>query len=569
MNSEYLNFPQSAIDSPLEQYCGYESSDLAGGREHTVSFIPHGDSALIARIHLIRAAKRTIDIQTFIWADDESGFFLARELYWAAKRGVEVRLLVDHWVASIDESPKESVLQKLSASHPNCQVRLFNPLGENFQTSVWDIARNLVSRFAEANVRMHNKLMVVDGVYGLTGGRNVENDYFDRGSTRNFLDADLLCIGPEVRKMSAGFGVFWSNEVSKSISLIEDTREALNISFEDPIESFECLPTVSFTEAVETAIDPKRLRETRVFDIQNVSDLQFVMDRPPKCEGQGEQCGPGHCAYELKTLLASARKEVLIQSPYLVVDEWMGTAIEELVAVRPTVRLLASTNSLASTDNLIAYAAAQSERKSQIEDYRFEIFELKPVPPAIREFLPRYDALMESSDLPPSAVQADEENGFEIQTVHLALHNKLYCIDGSACLIGSFNFDPRSLHHNTECFVLIKDHDFSQIVRNRILDICRPENSWTVGVRRAPKKRASLAEPVKTLLGGTLKGFWPYGYASCFEFCADSKCTVPCFDEQFYERYEDVGPFPEVDVDEKQIEAELAQVFGSFVRKFV
>ena len=57
-----------------------------------------GDDALLARIHAFRAATRSIELQTFIWANDETGRYLMHELVQAARRGVAVRLLVDQWV---------------------------------------------------------------------------------------------------------------------------------------------------------------------------------------------------------------------------------------------------------------------------------------------------------------------------------------------------------------------------------------------------------------------------------------------------------------------------------------
>ncbi|MEK5768560.1 hypothetical protein VXE60_16575, partial [Acinetobacter schindleri] len=41
------------------------------------------------------------------------------------------------------------------------------------------------------NQRMHSKSLVVDGVVGITGGRNYQDDYFDWNDSFNFRDRDV------------------------------------------------------------------------------------------------------------------------------------------------------------------------------------------------------------------------------------------------------------------------------------------------------------------------------------------------------------------------------------------
>jgi putative cardiolipin synthase len=81
-----------------------------------------GHDAFAARMLLARAAERTLDVQYYIWHDDNSGRMLLAALHAAAGRGVRVRLLLDdNGIAGLDET-----LAALHA-HPNVEVRLFNP----------------------------------------------------------------------------------------------------------------------------------------------------------------------------------------------------------------------------------------------------------------------------------------------------------------------------------------------------------------------------------------------------------------------------------------------------------
>ncbi|MGF6797118.1 phosphatidylserine/phosphatidylglycerophosphate/cardiolipin synthase-like enzyme [Paraburkholderia youngii] len=79
--------------------------------------------AFAARMDLIRSAQRTLDIQYYIWRDDLTGTLLLEQIHEAADRGVRVRLLLDDLGIASALDPTLSALN----SHPNIEVRLFNP----------------------------------------------------------------------------------------------------------------------------------------------------------------------------------------------------------------------------------------------------------------------------------------------------------------------------------------------------------------------------------------------------------------------------------------------------------
>src|SRR5690348_5665891 len=49
------------------------SADVPVRGENQVALIGNGYDALLLRVHLIRNARATIDVQTFIWSNDECG----------------------------------------------------------------------------------------------------------------------------------------------------------------------------------------------------------------------------------------------------------------------------------------------------------------------------------------------------------------------------------------------------------------------------------------------------------------------------------------------------------------
>lgn len=85
--------------------------------------LPNGVDALLARIVLAETAERTLDLQYYIWHDDLTGRHLADAVLKAADRGVRVRILLDDLGTGADDK----VLLAIS-SHPNIEIRLFNPI---------------------------------------------------------------------------------------------------------------------------------------------------------------------------------------------------------------------------------------------------------------------------------------------------------------------------------------------------------------------------------------------------------------------------------------------------------
>ena len=123
----------------------------------------------------------------------------------AAERGVKVRVLVDDLL--IDA---EDMTLVLLAAHPNVQIRIYNP---NFRvgTSFFRRIANAILDFRGMNQRMHDKTAIFDGMAGITGGRNMADEYFDFDHEYNFRDRDVLLLGPAVQDMRQNFEDFWES----------------------------------------------------------------------------------------------------------------------------------------------------------------------------------------------------------------------------------------------------------------------------------------------------------------------------------------------------------------------
>ncbi len=169
-----------------------------------------GRDAFLQRAALIEAAERSIDAQYYIWNSDVSGRYLARRLLLAAQRGVRVRLLLDDF--NVDG--RDAVFAALD-SHPNIELRIYNPFATRAGPGK---LLESVGDFRHVNRRMHNKTFVVDGAFGIVGGRNIGDEYFGLHPQVNFLDRDMLAVGPIVSEISSNFDHYWNSVAAYPVS---------------------------------------------------------------------------------------------------------------------------------------------------------------------------------------------------------------------------------------------------------------------------------------------------------------------------------------------------------------
>src|SRR5437762_3381661 len=150
--------------------------------------LPDGREALAARVTLTDAAQRSLDVQYYIWNKDLAGKVLLEHLCRAADRGVRVRLLLD----DLGTAPSDAVLLAI-VSHPNIEVRMFNPLVLRSPRLL-----GMLADLGRINRRMPNKSFTADGQVAIVGGRNIGEEYFGVHEAMNYADLDVVVIGPVV-----------------------------------------------------------------------------------------------------------------------------------------------------------------------------------------------------------------------------------------------------------------------------------------------------------------------------------------------------------------------------------
>jgi putative cardiolipin synthase len=178
----------------------------------------------------------------------------------------------------------------------------------------------------------------------------------------------------------------------------------------------------------------------------------------------------GQATESLYQLINKAESETLIQSPYLIVPK--STIQLFKVLIEKGVGIKISTNSLASTDNLMAYSGYHNIR-SELLAIEVALYEYKPSLANQQELHQRY---LQMKSSPPI----------------FAIHAKSMVIDKKIAAIGTFNVDPRSINLNTEVGVIIPDAVSALELHGLISDDIKPENSWHIDKDNNPDKLVSL-----------------------------------------------------------------------------
>jgi len=390
-----------------------------------------GESAFNARIALARRATHSLDVQVYHLAYDETGRGFLRELRDAALRGVRVRVLVDDLHVSDD-----GLLAGLAA-FPNTQVRLFNPLPARGGSPRSRLLRSL-HEFDRVNHRMHNKLFVADNSIAITGGRNLADEYFMNNPQANFLDLDVLGVGPVVRDLSAAFDEYWNSDKSRSIeSLIPQiAADKRQRHFNDAVQD----ATTRLGERQRDVFGrPSFLRQLVAGKLTlDHGDARVLVDSPVKGAERAAAQDRSTVASEVLALLASTREEALVMSPYFIPGE-EGVHIVRKVSAGLPGRFKLLTNSFGATDEPLAYAG--------YERYRLALLK----------------AGVGIYELSPTLARDSGRVAYFGDTIG-RLHAKSLAIDRRWLFVGSLNLDPRSAHTNTEMGLVIDSPVLARMV---------------------------------------------------------------------------------------------------------
>jgi cardiolipin synthase len=337
-----------AADDPL--FPGYTSVLLgaaaSGGNHYTV--LTNGDQIFPSMLAAVNGARRRISFESYIYNKGSVGEEFTQAFEAAARRGVQVNLVVD--AMGSDKIPKEWQ-EGLRAAGVK--------IGEFGQPKWYSLE--------ELNYRTHRKILVIDGRVGFTGGVGLDDQWLGHAQDKDhWRDTMVRIEGPVVRMMEGAFN--------------ENFIETLG-----PVT-----PTVDPPEQVPA--EPL--------------DSAMVL-----------RSSPSGGSNDLKRLyllaIAASRRTLDICSPYFVTDESTEWALRQARQRGVHVRVLVEGD---RTDAMpVKYASRQAYQRLMATG--IEIYEYQPT----------------------------------------MMHTKAMIIDGAWSMIGSANFDNRSLELNDEMNVAVSD----------------------------------------------------------------------------------------------------------------
>jgi putative cardiolipin synthase len=396
------------VDAAWEQ----EHGELSG-----VIGLSDGIDALGARLRMMELAERTIDAQYFIVKKDTAGALFTGKMLLAADRGVRVRLLVDDIF-----SPGVDQAFTLLNSHPNIQVRLFNPLSRQ-SFKYW----SYLVDFKRANRRMHNKSFTVDNAMTIVGGRNIGEEYFELNQDVKFDDYEVLALGPVVDEVSAGFDIFWNSELSVPM---EAFKVKVNPADLDKWREYIRAQMDQGEEGIYgQALNSSLLLDLKAGKRELIPAMAtMVTDTPEKLQNAIGDVELATLAREKGRRFRAAQSEIIIITPYFIPQKTGAEAFEALLA--RGIRIVIVTNSLASTNHVAVYSGYRRYRKRLLQAGA-EFYEIR-------------------------ADEAGGENAWGHSPEMMTLHSKATIIDRKTIFVGSLNFDPRSILINSEMGMFIE-----------------------------------------------------------------------------------------------------------------
>ena len=421
--------------------------------------------AFITRIALCELAQHSLDIQYYAYHDDASGQLLRHKIIEAADRGVRVRILVD----DISMGGRDTSF-KLFSAHQNISIRIFNPLANR------EYFRNLelIINLRRAGRRMHNKTFIADKAIAIIGGRNIGDEYFDARHHTNYIDLDLLCIGPIVKDISLSFRDFWISHWAISIDKLSKTHIARR-----RIKSMRKRLKDRWNESKN--LDYFKTLRHRHFANQLINDelsfiwstAQLFYDKPEKL--LVEQNNTTHIGPSVSSVISETKKCLHISSPYFVPGKTGVDMMRGFCKKGISVDVL--TNSLASTDVTAAHAGYRRYRKPLLHA-GVNLFEYKPNARGKLFF-----------------------SNIKKRVSRTSLHAKYIISDREYLFIGSANIDPRSENLNTEIGIVIK----SKVLAKQAIEIFNTATSTGNSYQLMLKENKQLIW--KSQLSGVIKHY--------------------------------------------------------------
>lgn len=387
-----------------------------------IVLLDNNQESLQARADYIQNAKETIRAQYFTIENDSLSRSALALLRDAANNDVKVKILVDSMHNLMLRETMAAVLLNL---HPdkkkNIEIKEYNTF-------------NLFRPFRYTK-RMHDKGLIIDGKYMISGGRNIANGYYGVPDAANgkalpiYEDSDALVLESKAIDVAAKyFDDLWNSKFVSDVSLYEYSTDGLSewscVSQSDDINC-----DFNRQKRVEAVLAEEKKLEDFIIAYKNnkldvkyevtdwnskaieVQSIDFLFDDVTKQKSNLKK-PENSIGTQLYSAITKAKESVIIITPYLVVTPEQEALFKILKENQVEVTII--TNSKGSNDVPAAHVGYDKTKQLALN----------------------------------AGVTILEYQGPD------TLHAKMVLLDRSTVFIGSFNWDFRSQNLNREVGIL-------------------------------------------------------------------------------------------------------------------
>ena len=386
-----------------------------------------------ARWDLLDHAKHRIDVSYFILKQDVFGVAFLGHLLKKAKEGVKIRILLDAFGSKLSWHPEGNDYLDALVNTGNVEVRMYRPLLKRVAQGILHLSLSVTI------ASDHDKILVADGKRAITGGRNIATEYFAHPGDAEVVFRDMGVEVVDKRVAAALTAAFETQYNSRGADPV--SREHLDLESQESNLDLAYRVMDAWLRGNDISDQLRERMKDRGLDwaddLARMQHLKGSLARPlpPYLKAQTRVLDsttrfgvPNDSISRAATrLVHSARKEIFIENPYVMVsDETVNTLAE---AAARGVPITLFTNSPASADSAISQAF----------------------------FLEQWPYL-----LARIATLRLYGNGEDVM-----IHAKLATFDNTLSLIGTYNLSPLSMATNSEVVVAVWSPEFAARLTER------------------------------------------------------------------------------------------------------
>ena len=408
-----------------------------------IKVVADPQEGFLAKVMMIRSAKRTIDMSTYIFKRDAIGYAILGELRKASQRGVKVRLMVDS-------------LGSLGLTHPELKALGFETVIFN---SVWNppmiadmLKRKIKHLFGKddesdiyrwRNRRSHDKILLIDrdspaDAVAMVGGRNIADHYYGlpKVTPDTFNDMEIVIRSRKLSEtLGAHYDRLFSHLGNKTLAPEDDKKEVGKMA----AQGNALLVRNAAVSAKLAAMEQKDFlnagfsdaKADFVNEIENITRHSAFLDP----DGKANRPNGDSIVENFRKDVLAAKKSLVFISPYMWLEKDEIARLKAWLEADPERSLTIVSNSIMTTDNVPAQALVDHFLAKEFEGTRARIYAF-------------------------GRMDGKEFGGKEY---YGKLHAKYAIVDGKVGIVTTSNADPRSRRLNSEVGFIFRGDAVSQL----------------------------------------------------------------------------------------------------------